>query len=118
MEADMNLQIAPKLKTFTWLFYQSRLLTNVNRAKRHLTLDSCCPPPPFGVPLVLLSLCRELSLWIGMLGLLLTYCYLIVDSWVYLGLKCLLSLVGLFKNCRINILVILLFMAIWILLTL
>lgn len=53
-----NLRIPPKLKVFTWLFFQCRLLTNVNRARRKLTLDPCCPHCP-GVPETMLHLFRD-----------------------------------------------------------
>ncbi|KAK9941797.1 hypothetical protein M0R45_007491 [Rubus argutus] len=38
-----SLKIPPKLKMFTWLLFQGRLLTNVNRVKRNLTQNPCCP---------------------------------------------------------------------------
>ena len=37
-----NLHIPPKLKIFTLFFLQSILLTNVNRARSHLTSDPSC----------------------------------------------------------------------------
>ncbi|XP_062007342.1 uncharacterized protein LOC133724594 [Rosa rugosa] len=53
-----HLNIPPKLKIFTWLFVHKRLPTNVNRARRHLTIDSschCCP----GEPETMLHLFRD-----------------------------------------------------------
>ncbi|PRQ60552.1 putative reverse transcriptase zinc-binding domain-containing protein [Rosa chinensis] len=38
-----KLQLPPKLKTFTWIVFHGKLLTNVQRAKRNLTNDNCCP---------------------------------------------------------------------------
>lgn len=52
-----NMYIPHKLKIFTWLFFQCRLLTNVNRARRHLTLDPSCPHCP-GKPKTMLHLFR------------------------------------------------------------
>ena len=38
-----KLQIPPKLKTFLWVLCHGKLLTNVQRTKRNLTLDDQCP---------------------------------------------------------------------------
>jgi hypothetical protein len=61
-----KLQIPPKLKLFSWLFYQSRLLTNVNRVKRCLSSDpscQCCP----GIPETMIHLFSDfpkaVSIW-------------------------------------------------------
>lgn len=53
-----GLKIPPKLKVFSWLFFQGRLLTNVNRAKRKLTLDHCCPHC-IGIPETMIHLFRD-----------------------------------------------------------
>lgn len=53
-----NLHIPPKLKVFTWLFFNCRLLTNVNRVRRKLTLDPSCPHCP-GVPETMIHLFRD-----------------------------------------------------------
>ncbi|BFG33690.1 hypothetical protein CerSpe_199640 [Prunus speciosa] len=37
-----KLKIPPKLKIFAWLLYQGKVLSNDQRAKRHLTLDPSC----------------------------------------------------------------------------
>ncbi|PRQ55177.1 putative reverse transcriptase zinc-binding domain-containing protein [Rosa chinensis] len=38
-----NLQLPPKLKTFTWIVCHDKILTNVQRAKRNLTNENSCP---------------------------------------------------------------------------
>lgn len=53
-----NLQVPPKLKIFTWLFVQSKLLTNVNRFSRHITSDPYCKHCP-GHPETMLHLSRD-----------------------------------------------------------
>lgn len=53
-----TLHIPPKLNTFLWLFYRSKLLTNVNRVARHITSDPCCKHCP-GQPETMLHLFRD-----------------------------------------------------------
>lgn len=53
-----SLPFPPKLKIFSWLFCQSRLLTNVNRLKRHLTSDPCCKYCP-GIPETMTHLFKD-----------------------------------------------------------
>lgn len=58
MEADLEPSNPPKLKLFTWLFCQSKLLTNVNRMSRHITSDPCCIHCP-NQPETMLHLSRD-----------------------------------------------------------
>jgi glutamine phosphoribosylpyrophosphate amidotransferase len=37
-----KLDIPPKLKNFIWVVAHGKLLTNVQRMKRHLTMDDSC----------------------------------------------------------------------------
>lgn len=123
-----NLQVPPKLKLFTWLFCQSKLLTNVNRMSRHMTSDPCCihcpnqpeflkpcctysgtvpRPIKFGCPLVPPQLFKELFLLFGIIGWQQISCRETASSWALTGTNSSSLFVGPFGNGAISVFLIL-----------
>ncbi|KAI5345025.1 hypothetical protein L3X38_012902 [Prunus dulcis] len=61
-----NLKIPPRVKMFTWLLTQKKILTNVQRVRRHLSRDPSCPRCHYheeSLQHLFISCPRVLALW-------------------------------------------------------
>ncbi|CAL8129782.1 unnamed protein product [Prunus armeniaca] len=61
-----NLKIPPRVKMFTWLLTQKKILTNVQRVRRHLSRDPSCPLCHYheeSLQHLFISCPRVLALW-------------------------------------------------------